>query len=86
MSKTYTSIRPDQLQMEIFTFQMLTLQQARGLPLLLVLSYGMKYPLKLEMQSLLILSDQSSKLSIHHNNKIRYDTQDFFSLSFIPYN
>ena len=32
MSKTYASIRPDQLQMVIFTFQMLTLQQARGYP------------------------------------------------------
>ena len=42
----------------------------RGLSLLLVLHYGMKYPLKLDMQSLLILSVQSSKFSIYHNNKI----------------
>ena len=56
-------------KMEIFTFQMLTLWQARGLSLLLVLNYGMKYQLKLEMQSLLILSVQSSKLSIYQNNK-----------------
>ena len=70
MSTTYTNTRPDRLLMEIFTFQMLTLQQARGLSLLLVLNYRMKYPLKLEMQSLLILSVQSSKLTIYHNNKI----------------
>ena len=41
----------------------------------------MKYPLRLEMQGLLIFSDQSSKHSISHNSKISYDTKSFLSLS-----